>query len=341
MGVSGADLSRAYYHQVVGPAVRAAWPGLRHAARRLGSGSDVLGFDDDVSRDHDWGLRLNLLVPRHRADEVAAELDRVLPERFAGYPTRFPTTWDPQVQHRVQVEDFGLFVRSRIGVDAVGALSVQEWLSLTGQAVLEVVAGPVFADTAGDLTAARARLIWYPEDVWRYVVAADWARLAQELPFVGRTAERGDNLGSGVITARLVSVASHLAHLLDRRWPPYSKWIGTSLTRLPNAAGVVTPLQAALAAEDWPAREAHLVTALRFLHDVQRRTGLPTVDDPVEPFWDRRYYGVRTAVVELLEEAINDPAVRVLPRGVGSVEQRSDNVDVLMHPRRRSFPNSI
>lgn len=301
----------------------------------------MLGFDDDVSRDHDWGLRLNLLVPRHRADEVAAELDRVLPERFAGYPTRFPTTWDPQVRHRVQVEDVGSFVRSRIGVDAAGALSVQEWLSLTGQAVLEVVAGPVFVDTAGDLTAARARLTWYPEDVWRYVVATDWARLAQELPFVGRTADRGDNLGSGVITARLVSVASHLAHVLDRRWPPYSKWVGTSLTRLPTAAGVVTPLQSALGAEDGPTREAHLVTALRFLTDVQRRTGLPTVDDPVEPFWDRRYYGVRAVVVELLEQAIDDPAVRALPRGVGSVEQRSDNVDLLAHPGRRGFPDSI
>jgi len=59
--------------------------------------------------------------------------------------------------------------------------------------------------------------------------------MAQELPSVGRAAERGDELGSGVIAARLVGVAMHLAHLLERRWSPYPKWLGTSLSRLPRA----------------------------------------------------------------------------------------------------------
>jgi hypothetical protein len=236
----------------------------------------------------------------------------------------------------VQVEDAGTFVASRTGLTAADSLSVADWLSLTGQSVLEVTAGPVFVDTAGELTRARERLAWYPDDLWVYVVAADWARLLEELPFIGRAADRGDDLGSRVIAARLVGVTMHLAHLLERRWPPYAKWVGSSLHRLPSANAAAKPLLRALEARDWPTREESLVQALRTLHQLQRGIGLPAVDDPVEHFWDRGYRTVREDVVSLLEESITDPAVRALPRGIGSVEQWSDNVALLVHRARRT-----
>jgi hypothetical protein len=311
---------------------------MPYAAARLGSGSEVLGLDDAMSRDHDWGLRLDLLVPEEEAgvvEAVTAHLELTLPDSFAGLPTRFATTWDPVVRHRVQVATARDLAASRLGVEPSRDLTVDGWLSLTGQGVLEVTGGEVFVDDVGELDGIRHRLGWYPDDVWRHVVATDWARLAQELPFVGRAGQRGDDLGSRVVAARLAGIAMHLGHLLERRWPPYSKWLGSSFSRLPLARAALGPLQAAVTAVAWHAREAGLVEALRVLARVQAGSGLPTVDDPVEPFWDRPFHGVREAVVAVLEESIVDPAVRALPRGVGSVEQWSDNVDVLTHPGRR------
>ena len=331
----GAALSRVYFNEVVGPTVAARWPGLPYAAGRLGSGSDVLGFDDAISRDHDWGLRLNLLVPGELASQIDAHLDQELPDVFEGQAVRFATSWDPQVRHRVQVEDVDSFVRSRTGLDISASLSVSDWLSLTGQAVLEVTAGPVFVDTAGRLSEVRGQLEWYPDDLWKYVVATDWARIAQELPFVGRSAECGDDLGSRVIVARLVEAAMHLAHLLERSWQPYPKWVGTSLVQLPRAQVVAESLHHALEASTWQAREESLVSALRVLNGLQRQVGLPAVDDPVEPLFERAYCRVRDDVLEQLEASITSRAVRALPRGVGSAEQWSHNVDVLVAPTRR------
>ncbi len=225
---------------------------------------------------------------------VDAHLAEQLPESFAGHPTRFATTWDPVVRHRVQVETARDLAVSRLGVDPTTDLTVGDWLSLTGQAVLEVTAGEVFADDAGELDGIRRRLEWYPDDVWRHVVATDWARLGQELPFVGRTGERGDDLGSRVVAARLAGIAMHLGHLLERRWPPYAKWLGTSFARLPRAGAVGrTAARRRGSPRLARARGRPRRGAARAQPGAGATSGCPTVDDPVEPFWDRPYRGVR------------------------------------------------
>lgn len=340
MTSSGAALAEAYHRQVVAPILDDRWPALPHAAGRLGTGSDVLGLDDETSRDHDWGLRLDLLVPVDLVADVDRHLAERLPEEFAGHPTRFALTWDPAVRHRVRVDDVAGFATSRLGVDPSAGLTTDDWLALTGQAVLEVTAGPVFIDTSGELSRLRARLAWYPPDLFRHPVAVDWVRLAQELPLVGRAGQLGDELGSRVIAARLVGVALHLGHLLERRWPPYAKWLGTSFARLPRAAAAARDLSEALAADEWCRREASLAAALASLHDLQREVGLPTGTDPLEPFWGRPFLGVREAVARALTDSIASASVRGLPRGVGSVDQWSDNVDLLLdrQGRGRSRP---
>lgn len=331
----GVGLAHGYYEEVVGPLLHTRWPGLPHAAARLGSGSDVLGLDDAVSRDHDWGLRLTLLVEADQVEAVDQFLQEELPETYRGCPTRFPTTWKPDLHHAVEVATAEAFAASRLGIAVEPSWDALDWLSLTGQSVLEVTGGAVFADGPGAITEIRGRLSWYPVDVWRYVVAADWQRIGQELPFVGRAGSRGDDLGSHLLTAHLVRVAIHLGFLLHRRWPPYSKWFGSSFRTLPVADALAPACTAALSAQTWTERQEALVACLEILHEEQRRSGLPTGPAVAEPFFDRPYVSLRASVGELLVAEIADPLVRRLPLGVGSVEQWVDNVDVLSHSGRR------
>lgn len=333
---TGADLSRAYFGQVVRPLLAAHDPGLEVAAARLGSGSDVLGFDDAQSRDHDWGLRLTLLVEDDRAAEIDALLESELPETWQGLPTRFATTWDPVERQRVEVASAAGFAASRLGVDPSRGLTIADWLSLTGQSVLEVTAGPIFHDGPGVLSQIREHLAWYPEDVWRYALAADWSRLGQEFPDVGRSGLRGDEDGSAVIAARHVRTMLHLAHLLHRCWPPYGKWLARSAARLPGGGALRIALHEVLRARDWRSRQAALADAAELLAMIQGEQGLPTMDPVTEPFFERPHIGVR-GIAELLTAQIRDPEVRALPVGVGTAEQISDNVSVLVDPvlRRR------
>jgi hypothetical protein len=332
--MTGGRLAREYYENVVGPLVDTRWPGVTRAAGRLGSGSDVLGYDDDMSRDHDWGLRLTLLVDAEIAPAVDAHLEAHLPDSFRGHPTRFATTWRPEPHHQVEVGDPDGFVVSRLGIAPPGDDDLVGWLTLTGQSVLEITAGDLFLETDGRISAARDRLAWYPDDLWRYVIAADWSRIGQELPFVGRTAVIGDDLGSRVIAARIVRSAMHLGFLLERAWPPYPKWSGTAFARLPRVSVAAGHLTRAMHAEVWDERESALIEALEVLLTTQRSLGFDGPEHATEQFYDRPFRGL-SAIPEAVMGAVNSPAVSRLPHGVGSIEQWVDNVDVLIDPAKR------
>lgn len=324
--MSGTPIARAFHDRVVEPLLRREHPTASWVTGRFGAGSDVLGLDDDVSTDHDWGLRLSVLTD---VPGVSEFLEAVLPREFEGRPVRFATTWDADERHRVEVLPLEEFVVSRLGVGPEEEWSVTDWLGFTGQSVLELVAGPVFTDDEGRWARLRDRLEFYPDDVRRHLVACSWKQLEQELPFLGRAGARGDDLGSRVVAARLVDVAVHLGLLLDRVWAPYSKWTGTVFAR--SVSGRVSPsLARCLAAAEWPEREAALCAALEGLRGRQREVGLPVADVATEPFHDRTFRGVPERASEVVLAAVTDPRVRGLPVGVGSVGQWVGAVDLLV-----------
>jgi hypothetical protein len=93
--------------------------------------------------------------------------------RTSGWPIRFG--WDAKpVKHHVEIVPLDEWFRNRLGFDPCEGVAVQTWLSTPQQALLEITAGAVFRDDAGELTAARQALAWYPDDVWFWLLACQW-----------------------------------------------------------------------------------------------------------------------------------------------------------------------
>jgi hypothetical protein len=93
----GAELARKFFTCVVEPLLSQAAPGLGCAAARLGSGLDVLGLDDEMSRDNDWGCRLTLLVDEDARDQAWRD------EPLARFQDRWPTCPEHQRRKHRQV----------------------------------------------------------------------------------------------------------------------------------------------------------------------------------------------------------------------------------------------
>ncbi len=179
-----------------------------------------------------------------------------------------------------------------------------------------------------------ARLLaWYPDVVWLWLLACQWRRLDQEEPFVGRTAEAGDELGSRVLVARLARDLMRLCFLLERRYAPYSKWLGTAFQRLDSYAEVGEPLLRAVGAHDFAAREDALVEAFRVVAAQQNALGVARhVPEEISLFHGRpfRVLGSGRFVDACLDE-VADETLRSLPV-VGAIDQFVDSTDVLSHP---------
>ncbi|MEU0644818.1 DUF4037 domain-containing protein [Streptomyces umbrinus] len=345
--IPGLELSGHFYFEAVRPLLDEVVPGTVHSAARLGSGSEVLGFDTARSADHEWGPRLQLFlypqdVTRHGAT-ITELLSERLPKTFRGYPTHFAAageasigvmeTTDGPVHHRVEVTDLGTWFTQRLGFDPRKDVTLTDWLATPTQLLAEVTGGAVFHDGLGELAPARAALDWYPHDLWLHLLACQWQRISQEEAFVGRCGEVGDELGSAVVAGRLVRDVMRLCLLMDRRYPPYSKWLGSAFARLPWASALTPVLTSALAATDWHIREQHLARAYETIAVMHNQLGLTEpVDSTTRPYHSRPFQVLHAErFTEALMARITDPAIGSLP-AIGTADQFIDSTDVLSHP---------
>ena len=328
--VPGLELARGFYAEVVAPLVA----DVPHSAALLGWGSDVLGFDTDRSTDHGWGPRLQLFVGERDVHALDELLDARLPETCGGRPVRFGWNEHPVVK-RVEVTTLARWLEQQLGLDPRPTPTFREWLTMPQQSLLEVTAGDVFHDGLGEVAPLRTALAWYPDEVWLWLLACQWRRLGQEEPFVGRAAEVGDDLGSRIVATRLVRDLVRLCFLLERRYATYSKWLGSAFRRLDAHETLATPLAAALAAEDFPAREAALVHAFEEVARRHNALGLTDELDVTVRLFHSRPFRVLASqrFADACYERLSDPWLRSLPP-VGAIDQLVDSTDVLSYPHR-------
>jgi hypothetical protein len=331
--IPGLQLAEAYYDVVVRPLLG----DIVHSAALIDWGSEVLGFDTVRSTDHGWGPRLNVFVLPEDTGIARVAVEGGLPDEFMGWPTRFG--WDeyPVTDH-VSVSAVGGWFSDHLGFDPRDGVPTRNWLLTPSQHLLETTAGAVFHDGLGDLGTIRASLEWYPHDVWLWLLACQWRRIDQEEPFVGRTAEVGDELGSRVIAARLCRDIMRLCFLLERRYAPYSKWFGTAFSRLEASRDVGPALDRALGASDYPTREAALVEACEALARRQNALGITEPQEPtVRWFYDRPFRVLSSdRFVRSCLARVEDPWLRSLPL-VGGIDQISDSSDFLDPDRARDL----
>jgi hypothetical protein len=354
--IPGIQLNQLFYREAVAPVLASAFPDLRYSAALIGYGSDVLGYDSERSTDHEWGPRLVIFLAEDDREASGASIDEVLSTRlaaeFRGYPTNFTEPDENRVRsmarpkagrvrHHVYLHSFGEFVRSYLGVAPNAAFSNIDWLLMSQNSLLELTAGAVYHDGLKELIPLRERLRWYPHEVWLYMLASQWIRLAQEESFPGRCAEGGDEIGSRINAARLVREVMRLCFLLERRYAPYGKWLATAFGRL-NCASEVRPLlHAALADDSWPNRERHLCDAYGAVARMHNAMGIfATLDTGTMSFHQRPYRVLGAGrFAKAVSDEIRDPQLRKIYGSVGpigSVDQFADSTNLIMRSDLRT-----
>lgn len=224
--MKGLDLCERYF-KAYGYSLLGRSPELmtnRIAAGLVGPGSDCLGFDDDISRDHDWGPGFCLWLTDEDFDTYGAQLTESynsLPPLFEGF-RRATSDWG---DGRVGVFKTSAFYRRYLGVDCAPA-TVQEWLAVPENNLAVVTSGRVFVDPLDKFSSIRRRLLeFYPDDIQRIKIAARCMSAGQSGQYnASRCHTRGDALASQFSLVKFCCDILNIVFLLNRCYSPYFKW---------------------------------------------------------------------------------------------------------------------
>lgn len=242
--MKGLELSKKYYEEYGRAMILETVPQLadRFAAGLAGDGSQCFGFDDRISRDHDFAPGFCIWLTDEDFVMYGSALQEAydkLPDDFMGISRR-----DSDASGRLGVRTISGFYSEFTGCPD-GPVTNEEWLMCPETALAACTNGEIFYDPASIFTGIRNRILdFYPEDVLRKKIAARAAVMAQAGQYnLPRCLKRGDKVAASLACARFTEAALSMVHLLNRRYMPFYKWAFRSACSLEKLSHVTFLLE--------------------------------------------------------------------------------------------------
>ena len=288
--IKGLDLCESFFNECARPLLSKYYPGLRYSAGLLGWGSDVLGYDDEVSADHNWGPRFYLFLDeedKNKKRELHEMFSERLPYEHRGFSVNFSAgdeiggdvkqmeaVSEGKVSHFIEIFTFDEYLADRyLGTSDLKNLSNLDWLAFSEHRLLGLTSGKIFRDDLG-LKNKLEILRFYPDSVRLYLIASNWSIIAEEQAFVKRCTDVGDEIGSALVCGRIADRLMRLAFLYSRRYAPYGKWFGKAFSELPVSDELKNALLKAVTASGIETRESEIVLAQKLTADMHNEAGI-------------------------------------------------------------------
>ncbi len=254
--MKGLEICKAYFETYGLPMLRDEFPELLPlvAAGLAGSGSECLGYDDETSRDHDFGPGFCLFLPGE--DLVDRRTAFLLERAYARLPREFMglrrSLVSPVGGDRTGVLRTAEFFTEKTG-SPDGSLSLRQWFTVPEQSLAEAVNGEIWHDGSGEVTRIRQRLAFYPEDIRLKKLAGQLLLMAQSGQYnYRRCLAHGETGAAQLAVCEFVRSTSSVLFLLNRRYQPYYKWTFRALRELPLLSILAELLEYLLTTDNSP-----------------------------------------------------------------------------------------
>jgi len=206
----------------------------RIAAGFVGPGSECYGFDDEISRDHDWGPGFCMWLTTEDHQEIGAVLQREYEKLPATYRGFGPRLVSPGEEGREGVNTVTSFYKTYTGLDHAPQ-KPEEWLRIPEQSLAVCTNGKIFHDPLGEFTRWRKHLkAFYPEDIRLKKIASRCVTIAQSGQYnFERSLKRNELFSIRYSELKFCSDVISLLFLLNRCYTPFYKWMHRAVKELP------------------------------------------------------------------------------------------------------------
>ncbi|MDK6295391.1 DUF4037 domain-containing protein [Gardnerella swidsinskii] len=217
----------------------------RIAAGLVGHGSECYGFDDEISRDHDFGPGFCLWLTDDDYAEIGADLQNAynaLPQKYAGFESRneTPRAKSCESSKRVGIFRISEFFENITGFPTAPAANEPHlWLSLSDSTLAAATNGKIFADPLGEFSKARQSFKLMPNDVRISLISRRLGMISQAGQYnFPRMIARKDASAAWLSINEFVRATASLVFLLNNPvtagYLPYYKWQFAALRKLSN-----------------------------------------------------------------------------------------------------------
>ncbi len=257
--MKGLEIAKEYYLQYGKPMLEEQFADVldRIAVGLVGEGSECLGFDDELSRDHDFEPGFCLWITEADEREFGFRLERAyakLPKEFMGL-RRAPLS--PVGGNRHGVLTIEKFYTRHLGASTAPD-TTERWLYTPAASLANAASGEVFSDPLGVFSAVREVLLaGYPEDIRRKKLAAHTVMMAQAGQYnYSRCVLRGETGAAQLAVFEFVKHAISAIYLLNNRYEPFYKWSYRGMQELPILGNLGDSLQALTEMDNSPENAA-------------------------------------------------------------------------------------
>ncbi len=233
--MQGIEISKKFYLQYGKPMLEEQFPSVidRIAVGLAGEGSECFGFDDDISRDHDFDAGFCLWITAEDERQFGFKLERAyakLPKEFMGLRRSVLSPVGGNRHGVITVEDF----YTRFLGAATAPETLERWLYTPAVSLAAASNGQVFSDKLGVFSEVREKLLLgYPEDIRRKKLAAHTVFMAQAGQYnYSRCLSRGENGAAQLAVFEFVKHTISAIYLLNNKYEPFYKWAYKGLARL-------------------------------------------------------------------------------------------------------------
>ena len=234
--MKGMELSRLYYEKVCKPVIEKEAGELteRTAVGLVGEGSECYGYDDEISRDHDFGPSCCFWLTKEDYRIYGGKLREILdslPKSFMSFPALKISEWGGGRRGVLNTESF---YRKFTGKEN-GPETLDEWRMIPETNLSIVTNGSVFSDPLGEFTKIRNRLLeYYPEDIRLDKIASRCMKIAQSGQYnLGRCLKRGEFVAARIAEAEFINESIYMIYLLNKKYMPFYKWMHKDMRFLP------------------------------------------------------------------------------------------------------------
>lgn len=234
---SGAEISRRSFEEWGLPYIRRYFPQIQgRVAAGLFGKSQAIGADDELSRDHGWGLGFQLILTDSDFSSYGSALEAGLRDatssEWEGLPNIYPDG--------IPVESISGFFKRETGSEFEVPPDDWEFGEITESHLFFIQNGPVYYDPLGDFSTRRELFCRWPEPfLTKKLRDCCWTMWHYGKNFASRISLRDEQIAVYTSLGRFLDGTMRLCLYLNGELAPYWKWMPFQFRKIEWASGIL------------------------------------------------------------------------------------------------------